>query len=142
MFLFFPADFATRSEQKVSESLAGRPVGGGGDGGGSKPCCEVADELNGALNRGFFPVVFTDCGHFFSLNLRSTSARFLDEVFFPGFCLGDFAPGCEKGGGHDAAERRRLYPATIHTVLSDAWKSFQSGYLSELERHEVHGATL
>ncbi len=84
-FLVFPADFAARSEQKVSESPAGRPVGGGGKWGGSKPCCEVADELNGALNRGFFPVVFTDCGHFFVLNLQSASARFLDEVFSPGF---------------------------------------------------------
>jgi hypothetical protein len=53
--------------------------------GGFEPCCEVADELNGALNRGFFPVVFTNCGHFFDLILRSASARFLDEVFSPGF---------------------------------------------------------
>ncbi len=33
-FLVFPADFAVRSEQMVSETPAGRPVGGGGGSGG------------------------------------------------------------------------------------------------------------
>jgi len=85
MFLVFPADFAARSEQVASETPAGRPVGGGGGRGGFKLVSEGADELNGALNRGFFPLVFTDCGHFFKLILRSASARFFVEVFSPGF---------------------------------------------------------
>jgi len=82
--LVFPADFAARSEQVVSETPAGRPVGGGGGWGVSKVLSEGADELNGALNRRFFPLVFTDCGHFF-VTVRSASARFFDEVFSPGF---------------------------------------------------------
>jgi hypothetical protein len=85
MFLVFPADFAARSEQVASETPAGRPVGGGGGMGGVKLVSEGADELNGALNRRFFPVVFTDCGHFFVLTVWSASARFFDEVFSPGF---------------------------------------------------------
>jgi hypothetical protein len=81
--LVFPADFAARSEQVSSETPAGRPVGGGGWG-ASKVLSEGADELNGALNWRFFPIVFTDCGHFF-VTLRSASARIFDEVFSPGF---------------------------------------------------------
>ena len=82
--LVFPADFAARSEQVVSETPAGRPVGGGGGWGVPKIPSEGADELNRALNRRFFPLVFTDCGHFF-VTLRSASAWFFDEVFSPGF---------------------------------------------------------
>jgi hypothetical protein len=53
--------------------------------GGEKPVFEGADELIGALNRGFFPLVFTDFGHFFDFTPRSASAWFFDEVFSPGF---------------------------------------------------------
>jgi hypothetical protein len=84
-FLVFPADFTARSQQMASETPAGRPVGGGGGRGGFKPSSEGADELDGALNRGFFPLAFTDCGHFFVFTLRSASAWFFDEVFSPGF---------------------------------------------------------
>ena len=59
--------------------------GGGGGTGGEKPVFEGADELIGALNRGFFPLVFTDFGHFFDFTPRSASAWFFDEVFSPGF---------------------------------------------------------
>jgi hypothetical protein len=85
MFLVFPADSAARSEQMAFDTPAGRPVGGGGGRGGVKTPSEGADELDGALNRGFFPLVFTDCGHFFDLTLRSASARIFDVVFSPGF---------------------------------------------------------
>ncbi len=84
-FLVFPVGFAARSEQVASETPAGRPIGGGGGRGGVKLSSEGADELDGALNRGFFPLVFTDCGHFFDFTLRSASAWFFDEVFSPGF---------------------------------------------------------
>jgi len=85
MFLVFPADSAARSEQAASDTPAGRPADGGGGRVGCKTFCEDADELDGALNRGFFPLVFTDCGHFFDVTLRSASARIFDVVFSPGF---------------------------------------------------------
>ena len=53
--------------------------------GGVKLSSEGAEELDGALSWGFFPLVFTDFGHFFDFTLRSASARFFDEVFSPGF---------------------------------------------------------
>ncbi len=115
-------------------------MGGGRE--GSKLVSEGADELNGALNRGFFPVVFTDCGHFFVLALRSASPGFLTRFSPRGF---DQVFAHQEGQGgvdHGAAVRRRPSPATRCNFSSDVLKLFLFGYLLVLERYAGNGATL
>ncbi len=64
-----------------------------------KPSSEGADELDGALNRGFFPLVFTDCGHFLFLLCSLLPLGFLTS----------FSPwGFGKVILHQAGQRCRL----------------------------------
>ena len=77
--LVVPADFAARPDKVASGPAVGRPTGGRGGltaGQGVLTCTRT---------RGFFPVGFTPCGHFFKDEPAVCSARFCDGVFSPGF---------------------------------------------------------
>ena len=94
--LVVPADFAARPDKAASGPAVGRPTGGGGD-----LNCRGSVDAGWAIvpDTGIiFPLGFTPCGHFFKDEPAVCSARFFDDVFSPGFCLGVRAPSGTDGG--------------------------------------------